>query len=268
MRLPDPARVIDALAETAALDVLPRFRALAAGEVMEKAPGDVVTVADLDAEHRLTPILGGLLPGSRVVGEEAFSNRPEILEHFESEDAVWVIDPVDGTDNFSKGKPVFCMMVGLIVRGETGMAWIHDPISGETAVAEKGAGAFYRGARLAVPAPPRSLDRLVGSINLGFWARKHRARLKAHSRRFGEVSSLRCAGHDFLAMADGARHFSLYRRLWPWDHVPGVLIFREAGGWAARMDGGPYRPGDRVSGLLSAANRQIWDEVQAFLAAA
>jgi len=265
MRLANPERVSETLAETAALDVLPRFRALQAGEVMEKAPGDVVTVADIDAEHRLTSILGGLLPGSRVVGEEAFSKRPEILEHFESEDAVWVIDPVDGTYNFSKGRPVFCMMVGLIIRGETCVAWIHDPISGDTALAEKGAGAFYRGDRLTIPAPPAVLDQLVGSINLGFWPREQRSRLKARSRRFAEVSSLRCAGHDFLAMADGTRHFSLYRRLWPWDHVPGMLILEEAGGRAGRLDRAPYRPGDRVAGLLAAANQEVWGELQSFL---
>jgi len=268
MRFPNPERVTEALAETAALDVLPRFRGLQAGEIMEKAPGDVVTVADIDAEHRLTRILAGMLPGSRVVGEEAFSKRPEILDHFETEDAIWVIDPVDGTDNFSKGKARFCMMVGLIVRGQTGAAWIHDLVTGDTAVAERGAGAFHRGARMAVPAPPSTLDRLVGSVNFGFWPPERRAGLKERCRRFAEVSSLRCAGHEFLGMATGVRHFSLYRRLWPWDHVPGVLILEEAGGWAERLDGADYRPADRVAGLLSAPNRETWTALQAFFRAA
>jgi len=156
-------------------------------------------------------------------------------------------------------------MVALIIKGETSRAWIHDPISGETAMAEKGAGAFYRGARLCVPEPPPALERLVGSLNFGFWPRDRRPDLKARSDRFAEVSSLRCAGHDFLSMAEGKRHFSLYRRLWPWDHVPGVLIFREAGGWAARLDGDAYRPSDRVAGLLSAANQETWSRLQAFL---
>ena len=57
----------------------------------------------------------------------------------------------------------------------------------------------------------------------------------------------------------------MYRRLWPWDHVPGVLIFREAGGAARRVDGSAYRPGDRVAGLLSAANETLWARLQACL---
>lgn len=265
MRLPPPDRVTDALREAAALDVLPRFRSLKAGDIMEKAPGDVVTVADIDAEHRLTPILEGLLPGSQVVGEEAFSRDPAILDRFDRHDAVWVIDPVDGTHNFSRGDERFCMMVGLILYGEVVMAWIHDPIPGDTALAEKGAGAVYRGNTLRVPEPPDRFEELSGSVNMSFWSHDRRAAVKVNLRRFAELHSLRCAGHDFLLMATGSRHFSMYRRLWPWDHVPGVLIFREAGGAARRVDGSAYRPGDRVAGLLSAANETLWARLQAFL---
>ena len=68
---PDSERVANFIRETAEADIMPRFRSLAAHEVIEKKPGDLVTVADQDAEERLTRMLCGLTPGALVVGEEA-----------------------------------------------------------------------------------------------------------------------------------------------------------------------------------------------------
>jgi len=80
LKLPDPARVIACLRETAAEDILPRFRALGAGDVMEKGPDDPVTVADLASEKRLPRMLAGLLPGSVVVAEAAVFRDPTRLD--------------------------------------------------------------------------------------------------------------------------------------------------------------------------------------------
>ncbi|MEC7204981.1 MAG: inositol monophosphatase, partial [Pseudomonadota bacterium] len=69
----DPQRVTDIIRETAQLDVLPRFRKLADDDIMEKAPGDVVTVADYEAEVRLSKALGALAPAAEILAEEAAS---------------------------------------------------------------------------------------------------------------------------------------------------------------------------------------------------
>jgi len=73
--------------------ILPRFRRLEGHEISEKNPGDLVTVADREAEHLLAAALTGLLPGSKVVGEEAASANNQVLEAFDGETPVWVIDP-------------------------------------------------------------------------------------------------------------------------------------------------------------------------------
>ena len=69
----------------------------------------------------------------------------------------------------------------------------------------------------------------------------------------------------YRMLASGKRDFSLYNRLWPWDHAAGILLHAEAGGYSARVDHAPYRPIDRVQGLLSAPNEETWREIDAFL---
>jgi len=260
------AEEVDRLLRQAAAEfVLPRFEKLRAHEIREKNPGDVVTDADVESEHFLTGALEKLLPGSLVVGEEAHSKNPEILARFDGDDPVWLIDPVDGTRNFTKGKREFCMMVALVRRNRAIRAWIHEPLEDRTVTAHQGGGAFDGSQRLSIPDPPEE-NTQIGQINTWYFDEPRKSELRAAAReRFGEVSSLSCAGADYLAHVRGQRHFSFYRRLWPWDHAPGVLILREAGGKADRIDGTPYRAGDRVHGLLNAPSPERWQDLRRFM---
>src|SRR4051794_37822449 len=94
-------RVTALIEEAAAAEIAPRFGKLVAGDIREKGPNDLVTVADVAMERRLPPALAGLLPGSTVVGEEAVSDDAQIHDRLDGTDPVWVIDPVDGTTNFT-----------------------------------------------------------------------------------------------------------------------------------------------------------------------
>src|SRR5690242_20515707 len=109
--LPDSDRVARLIAETAAAEIMPRFEKLERHEIQEKRPGDLVTVADLAAERRLSLVLQDLLPGSRIVGEEAVAADPCVLAALAEADPVWLIDPIDGTGNFAAGKPIFAVIV-------------------------------------------------------------------------------------------------------------------------------------------------------------
>ncbi len=106
--------------------VLPRFQHLAAGEVHEKAPGELVTVADQESERLLTTGLMRLLPGSVVVGEEAVAADPQVLRHLDDAGPVWLVDPVDGTANFAAGRDPFAVMVALQRDGETAAGRIRQ----------------------------------------------------------------------------------------------------------------------------------------------
>jgi len=256
----DMERVSAAIREAAELDILPRFRRLAAGEVMEKRPGDVVTIADIEAEQRLRRIFKDIAPDAGFVGEEAAHADASLHDLLLGDEPCWVVDPVDGTANFASGKTPFVVQVAFVAGGQTVAAWIFDPVASEMRVAEEGGGAWSNGARIhAAPAVP--LDEMVGSVNVRALGDDLRDRLRSRLDAFGSLVTHRCAGHDFSDLAKGNKHFSLYRRLWSWDHAPGVLLHREAGGHTARADGRPYRPGDRVETLLSAPDRESWQSI-------
>jgi len=262
--LPDSDKVVEIIRETAERDIMPRFRRLERHEVMEKNAGEIVTIADIEAEHRLSQRLPGLAPGSHVVGEEAVAGDPEIIKKLAASGPAWLVDPVDGTGNFAAGSPVFAVIVCFLVNGVAKAGWIHDPVSGNTATACEGEGAWYGGERLSV-CPPTPLDEMIGSLNYSYFPHEFRETVRQRARRFRELRSYRCAAHDYLSLARGEKHFSLYRRLWPWDHAAGVLLLREAGGHTARLDNRAYRAADRVEGILSTTDAESWKLIKNFL---
>ena len=129
--LPDIDRITRLVEEVAAEEIVPRFRALADGEIRRKKGGDLVTVADEATETRLGAALGELLPGSTMVGEEAAARDSGVLDRLSEDRPIWIIDPVDGTGNFAKGAEPFALMLAFLSRGEVLAAWIHLPLAGE-----------------------------------------------------------------------------------------------------------------------------------------
>ena len=233
-------------------EILPRFRALGDRDSWEKRSGAVVTVADEKAEAALAAGLAGLLPGSSIVAEEASEAAPETLDALNRPGAVWVIDPIDGTANFSEGKSCFVVMVALVIDGEAAAGWIHDPVTGSAATVERGAGAWRNGARLSVAAPAPEAD-MTGAF--GWRLNKDRS----FSARFRARTYNKCCGFDYLSLAEGRTHFAFYRGLKPWDHAAGQLMHAEAGGYSACVDGTAYRPGRKdQEGLLLAPDRDVW----------
>jgi fructose-1,6-bisphosphatase/inositol monophosphatase family enzyme len=259
---PDIERVAALIREVAEEEIVPRFNALAAEDVREKRPGNVVTTADLAAERRLIDGLTALAPGSTVVAEEMFEADPSIVGRFQGEAAVWVIDPVDGTANFAAGRALFASMVALVERGRVVAGWILDVPGGVMAMAEEGSGAFAAGARLSVAAPA-PLPAMTGSLG---------ARLRNDPvvrERVGSLRYVRCAGIEYHALASGALHYAFFRRVLPWDHAAGSLIHREAGGTNRAYSGEPYAPtAPAEQGLLLAPDAESWRALHAVIAAA
>lgn len=257
--LPDPQAVTRILVETAQEEILPRFRKLESHEIQRKESGELVTVADEAAERQIGRRLLALLPGSLLVGEEAVAKEPAVMDALAGKDPVWLIDPVDGTGNFAAGKPVFAVMVALVREGRTLAAWIHDPIGRQTAVAQAGEGAWLDDKRLRAAAGG-SVETLEGTLHSGQFATPEMARhIDSRRDRLNTVKSLRCAGHQYILLAGGQNHFSLFTKLMPWDHAPGVLIHGEAGGTGRTLDGEPYRPARRgAPALLLAPDEPSW----------
>ncbi|WP_119458689.1 inositol monophosphatase family protein [Rhodospirillaceae bacterium SYSU D60014] len=265
--LPDIQTVTRLIEEVAATEILPRFNRLAAGEVREKGPGDLVTVADEAVEARLTPLLAALVPGSAVIGEEAAAADPAILAQFSRQREVWVIDPLDGTSNFAEGRPVFAVIVAFVRDGRTVAGWIHDPIGAVTVTAAAGEGAWCGDRRLTVAAAPAVPAEMTGTLLAGFFGAPDLGRrIQARRDQVRAQRSLRCAGQEYLRLVEGRMHFTLFTRLMPWDHAAGVLIHAEAGGHSAYLDGGGYRPAQfDAPGLLLTPDPASWQALRDLL---
>jgi fructose-1,6-bisphosphatase/inositol monophosphatase family enzyme len=245
-------RVTDVLRSAAAEAVMPRYRALAAGDVEEKSPGELVTVADREAEALIAAGLAGLVPGARFVGEEACASDPSLLDGL-GEGAVWIVDPIDGTGNFAAGTPPFAIMAALLREGETLASWILDPLGDRIATAELGSGAWIDGERIrAAPRSfaPSELRGVISRFQIPDSRQAAIAKIEASVREV--VATRRCAGHEYPLVATGELDFAIYWRTIVWDHAPGVLLLREAGGCAVRHDGRSYRPTVPGTGMLLA----------------
>jgi fructose-1,6-bisphosphatase/inositol monophosphatase family enzyme len=262
-------RVTALIAEIAAEEILPRFTKLAAGDVREKAPGDLVTIADEATEHRLTPLLTQLLPGSCVLGEEGAAASPALLERLAGDAPVWVIDPVDGTSNFAAGAGDFGVMVALVRHDAVLAGWIHDPRTGETATAEQGGGAWLGDRRLDVAKPPGDPAKLSGVLLAGFFGNRELGKqVQARREQVSTLKSRRCAASEYRRLAQGEMHFALFTKLMPWDHCPGVLIHAEAGGYNSYVEGGRYTPSRiKASGLMLAPDAASWQQLYDILIA-
>lgn len=257
--------VLAVMQKAARRAIMPRYQALAAHEVDAKAADDVVTVADKEAELILAEGLARLLGEAAIVGEEAAHADPALLERL-GDALCWIIDPIDGTNNYAAGKPPFGIMVALAEAGETRAGWIYDPLSGRLCHAHRGGGAFIDdvqvSARCTGNVPP------VAAISLVFMDQDRREAMKAHiAPHYALVDIPRCAAEQYPRLVLGVNDVSIFERTLAWDHAAGVLFVNEAGGKAARPDGRPYRVDEaHLPGLIGAASPALWDDLAARLA--
>lgn len=247
-----------AMREALEAAILPRWQTLAAHEITAKAADDAVTVADHESEAILFKRLAALLPEATLVGEEAAHAEPTLLDRL-ADGPCWIVDPLDGTNNFAQGKPPFGVLVALSDGGETQAGWMLDGLSGRFCHAIKGQGAFLDGERIA--ARPSGLEPPIAAISLIFMDPHRRAVVQRHiAPHYALVDIPRCAAEQYPRLALGENDLSIFERTLPWDHAAGVLFLNEAGGRAARMDGTPWRVDDwDRPGLIGAASPALWD---------
>jgi len=247
--------VLDLLREVAAEVITPRFRSLTAGEVMEKNPGDLVTVADREAEVLITTRLNDAYPDAVVLGEEAFAADHSLMGRYLAAEHAFTVDPVDGTKNFVNGSPDHAVMVAETIGGETVRAWIWQPEYEVSWVAERGAGTWRDGVRVHTAPVPQ--DREPQGVT-SMWCMR--------DQRLGDLPPMRlswvCCGVDYPRVIEGAADYILYSRSNPWDHAPGTLLVTEAGGTVGHPDGTPYGPRSLRAGLVVAVDRCPYSAVQ------
>jgi fructose-1,6-bisphosphatase/inositol monophosphatase family enzyme len=241
-----------------------RFRNPGSVDIEEKSPGDFVTSADHAMEEALSRVLPQLLPGSRVIGEEAVSANPALMDTVENGD-VWIVDPVDGTRNFIEGSPDFATMVALVRNGEAVASWILAPARGTMIVAQRGAGVRMDDEEICLRGRVGGVG-LTGVLSTRYLPEEWRQAFEqVVSRLPGIHVPSGAAGIDYPRLLQQEVGFLFYWRTLAWDHVPGSLIISEAGGMVRRLDGSEYRAGDQRRGLLVACDEQSWHQVRDLL---
>ncbi len=247
--------VLDLLREVAAEVITPRFRSLSSGEVMEKNPGDLVTIADREAEEVITARLRAAYPDAVVLGEEAHAADHGLMDGYLAAEHAFTVDPVDGTKNFVHGSPDHAVMVAETVGGETVRAWVWQPEHGVAWVAERGGGTWRDGQRMHTT--PVGADRAPQGVT-SMWSMRDHSFEGLPRMRLSWV----CCGVDYPRLVEGATDYILYGRSNPWDHAPGTLLVTEAGGTVGHLNGTPYGPRSLRPGLVVAADRPTYAAVQ------
>jgi fructose-1,6-bisphosphatase/inositol monophosphatase family enzyme len=265
---PLSSQVEELMRNTAVATILPYYQKLAAHQIEEKAPTpsgltDLVTIADHEAEAMLSDGLAKLLPSAAIVGEEACAADPTLLGLL-GDAQCWIIDPVDGTNNFGAGHPPFGIIIALAEAGQTVAGWLYDPLTGRMCHAHKGRGAWIDGQSVKARESGQPLP--VAAISLIYMDAEKREDTRARLEgRFTTVDIPRCAAEQYPRLVLGQNDVSLFERVLPWDHAAGVLFTNEAGGKVARLDGSAYSPAHQQKGLIGASSPRYWDIAAASL---
>ncbi|MEV6263873.1 inositol monophosphatase family protein [Streptomyces sp. NPDC051784] len=236
------AEVEAVVREAVAAEILPRYRQLAAHEIVEKSgPHDLVTAADRLAEAHLTASLTRLLPGSVVVGEEAVHADPTVYDALSGDAPVWIVDPVDGTRQFVHGEPGFCTLVALARHGRVYASWTYAPVLDEMAVAVRGQGATLNGTALHSGSPASGAVLKVAMSHPDYTSDAQKRALLGLRTEGIDARSCGSAGLEYLAVACGAQDAVAFNWEFAWDHAAGLLLVTEAGGTESTLSGAPYR---------------------------
>ncbi len=251
----DTDGILELMQETAEQVINPRFRALEDGDITHKAgPWDLVTVADKEAEAYLTTRLQSAFPDAVVVGEESIFDEPEKRKLLPNADHAFIIDPIDGTRNFVRGRVQHGVMVSETRGGVTTRGWIWQPQTHRAYVVERGAGVRLNGE----PIVRTKTDRLP----LGASSKEAMNGFTAGGNLSPVVWSQFACAFDYPAVLHGDIDFMYYTSLHPWDHLAGSLMVTENGGVSRTMDGLAYTLLSRSKGLLVASDTLVWMTAQ------
>jgi myo-inositol-1(or 4)-monophosphatase len=212
---------------------LERYRRRDSLTIERKGRQDFVSEADKACEEFVVGALLKVFPEDAFLGEEGGAQNS-------GGEATWIIDPIDGTSNFIAGVPVWCVSLGLVIRGKSVLGIIYNPVTDELYTAQAGAGAFLNGKRIRVSSAQKLDEARMG---LGF---SYRRPVQEHIRAVTACLEASCeyarlgSGALGMAFAADGRFDGYYEaHINAWDIAAGLVLVTEAGGWCNDFFGGP-----------------------------
>ncbi|WP_173379508.1 inositol monophosphatase family protein [Fibrobacter succinogenes] len=220
------------------------------GEVHYKSKKDVVTRADIASEKLIVEGIRKAFPEHSIRTEEA-----GIIEGSDPRFR-WIIDPVDGTVNFSRGIPLWGISIALHFEGKPLVAAINLPKLGELYTAARGLGAFMNGMAIHVSSESESVHAIVsnGDFNVGDAEKINAQNSRNFAREAVAFERVKCLGSAVIEgcfTACGRIDCFVMTMSYPWDIAAIALMVEEAGGKATRIDGAPLQFVDAEQAIFS-----------------
>jgi myo-inositol-1(or 4)-monophosphatase len=225
------------------------------GTVESKGGINLVTVADREAEETIIRVIRKAYPDHQILAEESGH-----IQKGET-DYTWIIDPLDGTTNYSHSFPIFCVSIGVVHQDEIIMGGVYNPFADEYFVAEKGKGAWLNNQPIRVS----SVEALGRSLVVTGFPYDRRDNIDHYLRYIREflfrshgVLRIGAAALDLCCVACGRLEGFWEEKLYPWDVAAGILIVREAGGTCTDFSG---RPSSCYDASILATNGRVHQEM-------
>jgi myo-inositol-1(or 4)-monophosphatase len=235
----------------------------APGEIKEKAPKDLVTEVDLLCEELLISQISERYPNDAILSEESGGNISPTGH-------TWLLDPLDGTANFSRANPIFCTCISVVEGKEVKHAAVAAPRLGDIYHARLGAGAFRESGgktyTLCVGKTEKLERAFIGAdVSLPPADNEtHKNGILELFRSCWQLRSLGSAGIRGAWVAAGYLDLCIGTRNTVWDYAPTALLVSEAGGHVTDLTGGPWAFDSE--GLLATNNATLHAEVLEILA--
>jgi myo-inositol-1(or 4)-monophosphatase len=255
-------RVVDAVKTVARKEIMPRYLTVAQHR---KTDGSLVTAADIAAQKALAERLTAIHPAP-LMGEE-MTEAEQWEQWLAGEEALWCVDPIDGTTNFCNGVPYFGVSVALLQNGRSVLGVVYDPVADEMFCAERGQGAYLNGE----PLPIRELAPSMRSAMANVDFKRLGSALKralAESPPYGSQRNYGASTLEWCYVAAGRFHLYLHGNQKLWDYVAGSLILAEAGGSMCTLENDDFWAGRRWQrSVIAALDRGLFEQWKAWLRA-
>ena len=259
--------ISDLLIEVNKLVVLKYYKDLESRQISTKSSeDDYVTIADKESEEFIVRKLIGFLEVDHYIGEETSYLNKNQYKSIKDHSLSWVIDPIDGTKNYIKGKKEFCSMISLISNAIPIATFIYYPLKDLLVYAFKGFGAYSIDTKTNkitnLKIQKTNISNILGSGGTKGIEEPLRQLVLNNLRKHTNRLFIGSAGIETIMLASNEIQFVFHGRVTPWDHSPLDLITKEAGGCVYMANDKTEFNAFSEGPIIAASNYKIWKSIR------